>query len=471
YMYQNTIKRFDLCFAAGEAARERLASNVSHYDVARRVLLIGRPQILDTHQPPDDFPASGLTRVLYAPTWEGVTRATRYSSIASHGPAIVRSLLDHGGYQVIYRPHPLSGTRDTTIRLANQRILRMLRETNAALPAPVHYADSSSFGWQLDAMDVMITDISAVAYDWLATGKALMLTRPVEPEAVIGDFRLIRDLPPMEASDAGRAAELAAEAMGHATSGISPLVALLHHYYGQRTECDDSRFQQAVRHAAGLQVELETKLCGGDRGLGGSRHATRVRMQKLNVSIRRLLKIIGVWDPDRAMKRVRRPVDRVHVHFSTVFELAAPQRALSAARESPDGDTPAVMVAATNHVLTYFHLKLLSALDRLRPGRKGRALVVLPISTATACETMVRELAPREVVYLKHHYSNHMMQRVNGPKHTLFLPETDRRFEPERALVNYDEVVTGDPGTLEFLAGLLEISRPVVRDVRSAEPV
>lgn len=471
YMYQNTIKRFDLCFAAGEAARQRLSHNVAHYDVEKRVLLIGRPQILDTHEPPDDFPASGLTRVLYAPTWEGVTSATRYSSIASHGPEIVRSLLDHGGYQVIYRPHPLSGTRDTAIRLANQKILRLLRETNAASPAPVHYADSSSFGWQLDTMDVMITDISAVAYDWLATGKALMLTRPVEPDAVIGDFRLIRDLPPMDASDAGRAAELVEEAMSHAGSGSSPLLPLLHHYYGQRTECDDSRFERAIRHAAELQKGLETKGRCGDRGLGGSRHATRVRMQKLNVTVRRMLKIIGVWDLDRAMKRVTTPVDRVHVHFSTVFELGPPHRALAAARKSTDAAAPCVTVTATNHVFTWFHLKLVAALDRLRPGRKGRSLVVLPVSTATACETLVRELAPREVVYLKHHYSNHMMQRVNGPKHILFLPETDRRFEPERALVNYDEVVTGDRGTIDFLAGLLEISRPAVRDVRSTEPV
>ncbi len=459
YMYQNTIKRFDLCFAAGEAAIRRLSQNVAHYDVARRVLLIGRPQILDKHECPADFPASGLTRVLYAPTWEGVTRATRYSSIETHGHQIVSSLLDHGGYQVVYRPHPLAGTRDAAIRRENRKILRLLQEKNAALPAPVHFADSSPFGWQLEELDVMITDVSAVAYDWLATGKALMLTRPVEPKAVLGDFRLIRDIQPMDVADAPRAAELVGQAIAHVGHEHSPLATLLHHYYGDRTDCDDAKFERAVRHALEIQQQLASRTPATNRGIAGSRHAMRVSLQKLNASLRRSLKMVGLWDSDRALRQVVGPIGEIHVHFSNSFDLSSPRRALRKVRE---GEQKMPMVIATNQVFTWYYLQFVSLLHRFLPGRGKPSLTVLPVSTATACETLVRVLAPEKVIYLKHHHSNHMMQRTNGPLHILFHPETDRRFEPEHTLINYDQVVTDDVRTQEAIASLLELSRPLL---------
>jgi hypothetical protein len=462
YMYQNTIKRYDLCFAAGEAAKRRLSRHVDRYDVAQRVLLIGRPQILDTHQVPADFPNSRLTRVFYAPTWEGVTRATRYSSIESHGHAIVKSLLEHGGYQVVYRPHPLAGTRDAGILREHRKILRLLRERNAGFPQPVHYADTSSFGWQLTSLDVMITDISAVAYDWLATGKPLMLTRPVEKQAVMGDFRLIQEIHPMDAAEASRAADMIAQAIHHAGNENSPLVTLLHHYYGDRKDCDDSRFARAVRHA----LELQSALVHGRpdeesiRHAGGHRLATV--MQKLNASMRRMLRMMGLWNLDQALKKVPDGTEEIHVHFSTRFELASPCRALRNARQMA-ADPGRPLVIGTNHAFTWMVLNAVAWFGSLRPGPPKPAMVVLPISTATGCETLVQLLALRQVTYLKHHLSNHMMQRTNGPLHVLFHPETDPRFEPEHTLVNYDEVVTDDARTREAVASLLELSRPVLR--------
>ena len=41
-----------------------------------------------------------------------------------------------------------------------------------------HLIDREGYGWQWDFADACITDISAVAYDWLATGKPLVITEP-----------------------------------------------------------------------------------------------------------------------------------------------------------------------------------------------------------------------------------------------------------------------------------------------------
>ena len=51
-------------------------------------------------------------------------------------------------------------------------------------------------------------DISAVAYDWLATGKPLLVTRPAEPRAQLPESGLVRELPLLDAADAGRAPEI-----------------------------------------------------------------------------------------------------------------------------------------------------------------------------------------------------------------------------------------------------------------------
>ena len=81
YMFQNTLKRYDFYFAAGQAAVDRVARNIQNYNPAR-IKLIGRPQIKDVLPVPSNYakPEADVKTALYAPTWEGVTRATRYSS-------------------------------------------------------------------------------------------------------------------------------------------------------------------------------------------------------------------------------------------------------------------------------------------------------------------------------------------------------------------------------------------------------
>ncbi|WP_449278630.1 hypothetical protein [Leucobacter sp. GX24907] len=185
YMTSNQHKAYDCAFVAGDAARARLARALWDYDVERSTVAIGRPQTDHlTGEPP--FPDDARTVVLYAPTWEGDRPAASYGSVVSHGEEIVRQLVASGRHRVVYRPHPRSGVVDPAFGDGNRRIISMLEEANRSDPAAHHvYDQAATLGWQLSRPDVAICDISAMVYDRLATGKPLMVTRPLAPEAEI----------------------------------------------------------------------------------------------------------------------------------------------------------------------------------------------------------------------------------------------------------------------------------------------
>jgi hypothetical protein len=185
YMTTNQFKAYDYSLVAGDAAITRLSRKLWDFDLKKRAIKIGRPQAdhLGGELPytPDD-----RTVVLYAPTWEGDRAAAAYGSIASHGVALATSLLASPRHRLIYRPHPRSGVADPEYKAANEAIIAAIAKANAADPSAQHVFDQgSALGWQLAAADVAITDISAMVYDRLATGKPLLITRPVAAEAEI----------------------------------------------------------------------------------------------------------------------------------------------------------------------------------------------------------------------------------------------------------------------------------------------
>ena len=187
YMTTNQFKAYDYSFVAGDAAVDRLSHKLWDFDLKRRAIKIGRPQAdhLDGELP---YTPDGRTVVLYAPTWEGDRAAAAYGSIATHGVALAASLLASPQHRLIYRPHPRSGVVDAEYKAANETIIAAIAKANAADPSAQHVFDQgNALGWQLAAADVAITDISAMVYDRLATGKPLLVTRPVAPEAEVDD--------------------------------------------------------------------------------------------------------------------------------------------------------------------------------------------------------------------------------------------------------------------------------------------
>lgn len=246
YMTTNQYKAYDYSFIAGDAARERLERKLWSYDVERRAMLIGRPQADhfagETPYTPDD-----RTVVLYAPTWEGDRPSAAYGSIASHGESVVDALLATGRHRVIYRPHPRSGVVSRDYGEANRRIIAALERANAADPSAQHVHDTGSqLGWQLAAADVAITDISAMVYDRLATGKPIIVARPESTEAEIDDTGYLSACEWLHADQASAVVPLVDRVLT-SREAHAALTHWVHRYFGDTTPgAATARFHAAV---------------------------------------------------------------------------------------------------------------------------------------------------------------------------------------------------------------------------------
>jgi hypothetical protein len=187
YMTTNQFKAYDYSFVAGEAARDRLRHRLWDIDLDPRTHMIGRPQA-DHFAGSLPYTPDDRTVVLYAPTWEGDRDSAAYGSVASHGEALVGALLATGTHRVLYRPHPRTGVIDPESKRANEAIIASIAAANGRDSSAQHvYDDGPDLGWQLAVADVAITDISAMVYDRLATGKPLIVTRPVSAHAEIDE--------------------------------------------------------------------------------------------------------------------------------------------------------------------------------------------------------------------------------------------------------------------------------------------
>lgn len=194
----NQVKAYDFCFVAGQAAVDRLALHVPRYDAEARCVVIGQPQLDSSGLltlPPR--PESGRTTVLYAPTWEGAQPSVAYSSVVSHGRALVRALLDDGSFDVIYRPHPLTGVTSGEYAAADAEIRAMVTDAPGA-----HRVDTGpDLHEAFAAADLLVCDVSGVALSWLPTGRPLVVTETDAAPATAGDS-LTRGAERLTASEA-----------------------------------------------------------------------------------------------------------------------------------------------------------------------------------------------------------------------------------------------------------------------------
>ena len=248
YMTTNQFKAYDYAFIAGDAARARLEKVLWDYDYDRRAIPIGRPQA-DHYLDGTPLPYTPDDRevVLYAPTWEGDRGAAAYGSVASHGVALVRSLLASGRHRVIYRPHPRSGVVDHAYGAANREIIAAIAAANAADPSAQHvYDDGPSLGWQLAAADVAIVDISAMVYDRLAAGRPLLITRPVNPDAQIDSSGYLSACEWLAASD-GDAMMARVDDVAHDQAALERLGFWVERYFGDTAPgVTTARFHDAI---------------------------------------------------------------------------------------------------------------------------------------------------------------------------------------------------------------------------------
>jgi hypothetical protein len=217
---------YDQIWVAGPAATERYARAGVRL-VPGAIVEIGRPQLADLGSRAVEADPSRRT-VLYAPTWEGWGDEQYVASLAEVGVPLVRRLLAEPGVRVVYRPHPLTGTRDRSLLRADREIRALLIAAGAQRgpglgastgggsadlsaddlqvclddggPAGVAGVRAAAArraselwgsvrhlviedGWPdlLDCFahaDLLVSDISALLSDWLATGRPYVVLNP-----------------------------------------------------------------------------------------------------------------------------------------------------------------------------------------------------------------------------------------------------------------------------------------------------
>ncbi len=264
YMTTNQFKAYDYALVAGEAAIDRLKRKLWDFDFERRAIPIGRPQA-DHFAGVPPYPLDERVVVLYAPTWEGDRPAAAYGSIASHGVAIADAVLASPGHRLIYRPHPRSGVIDPRYREANERIIAAISHANAQDPAAQHvFDDGPTLGWQLAAADVAITDISAMVYDRLATGKPLVVARPASPDAEVDDDGYLGSAEWLRAEDARDVLAIVDRALTD-EAARSTLAFWAERHFGDTTPGAATRRFHAAVEALMQRWERHAAIHAGDR--------------------------------------------------------------------------------------------------------------------------------------------------------------------------------------------------------------
>ncbi|WP_017542955.1 hypothetical protein [Nocardiopsis prasina] len=129
----NRVSRiFDEIWVAGRGGRDRY-ERVRHAIDDRDVVEVGRPQLVEVkgHRPPEQ---RAVPTVIYAPTWEGVDDNNYLTSADTAGLELVERLVrGPEPVRVIYKPHPLLGRRSPAAGAAHRRIIELIGEANGRL--------------------------------------------------------------------------------------------------------------------------------------------------------------------------------------------------------------------------------------------------------------------------------------------------------------------------------------------------
>ncbi len=169
----NLARGMSEIWVAGQVAIDRYLN--AGIDLPReRFAIVGRPQSAELPVGPtgNDRPI-----LLYAPTFEGYYEHTYYTSLDRMGVRMIRKLLRHyTEMQVWFRPHPASGVRLPQMLTAITEINTILRR--AGNGHRVTADDDLSLAECLSSADILLSDISSVATDYLYTERPVITADP-----------------------------------------------------------------------------------------------------------------------------------------------------------------------------------------------------------------------------------------------------------------------------------------------------
>ncbi|WP_332667675.1 CDP-glycerol glycerophosphotransferase family protein [Aeromicrobium sp.] len=163
-------RAYDELWVAGEAGADRYRRSKLgvHEDQYRHV---GRPQVHGISREPR-LGEETVPTVLYAPTWEGVNHDQEYSSVSAVGVKVVEALLAaEPPVRIVFKAHPFTGQRDAKYREVLARIAAMLDEASSRTGVDHRVVKGGSINEWFNRASALITDISSVVSDFLASEK------------------------------------------------------------------------------------------------------------------------------------------------------------------------------------------------------------------------------------------------------------------------------------------------------------
>lgn len=176
---------YDRLVMSGQAAIDRYVDGPS---IPReRFVVLGRPQIAEIA--PVTVPVAEIARpvVLYAPTWIGNTRTVDFSSIR-HGARIVRAIIDVGA-DVVFRPHPVFLAAGHEELIEPIHAVLAADTADPATPGTHLWGEEVTLEWSvfecMNRSDALVSDVSSVVSDWLASGKPYAM---VSMQHAVDDF-------------------------------------------------------------------------------------------------------------------------------------------------------------------------------------------------------------------------------------------------------------------------------------------
>jgi hypothetical protein len=165
-------RMYDEIWVAGRAAIDRYAAVDEGIDLAA-IRAVGRPQLADIRRARTREAGDDRLVVLYAPTWEGFFDEADYSSVAAMGEKIARGVIESGA-ALLFKPHPLTGHRIPEAGRARRAIEELVTRTGNGSRVVENQPDAL-YG-AFNEADVLISDISSVITDFLASRKPYLVT-------------------------------------------------------------------------------------------------------------------------------------------------------------------------------------------------------------------------------------------------------------------------------------------------------
>jgi hypothetical protein len=107
----------------------------------------------------------------------------------------VEKILSDSKFRLVFRPHPLTGSRLPEYSRKLRVIENLIGESNAKNPANGHFVDRTIWGWQSTAFEIMIGDVSAVSYEWLGSRRPLVLAEDYSTRGLGDELELPKLVP------------------------------------------------------------------------------------------------------------------------------------------------------------------------------------------------------------------------------------------------------------------------------------